>query len=79
MEELATRIENAWMTYNAAVVNRLHPEAEKKVLANILINNTPDIIKALRAMGETPTPTETVVTGDEGEAPRKVKKPDGKR
>lgn len=68
MSELATQIENAWMTYNAAVVNRLHPEVEKQRLANLMINNVNDIIAALR--GE----VGTVIVGDESEpAPKKVK------
>lgn len=70
MSELATKIENAWMTYNAAVVNRLHPEVEKQRLANLMINNINDIIAALRNENE----VGTVVVGDESEpAPRKVK------
>ena len=48
MRELADTIETAWMAYNAAVVNRLHAEEQKRQLANVLINNTTDIIKALR-------------------------------
>ena len=70
MSELATKIENAWMTYNVAVVNRLHPEVEKQRLANLMINNINDIIAALRNVNE----VGTVVVGDESEpAPRKVK------
>ena len=73
--ELATMIENAWMAYNAAVVNRLHPEQFKKQLANIMINNASDIIRALRKPDEQPkTEVETVVTGDEATKTKKVKK-----
>ena len=71
--ELATMIENAWMAYNAAVVNRLHPEQFKKQLSNIMINNASDIIRALRKPDEQPK-TETVVTGDEATKTKKVKK-----
>ena len=63
------------MAYNAAVVNRLHPEQFKKQLANIMINNASDIIRALRKPDDQPkTEVETVVTGDEATKTKKVKK-----
>lgn len=70
MKELAQMIEDAWMTYNAAAINKLHPEVPKNQLANIMINNCKDIIAALRAYAPD---TATVVTGDM-EPPRKAKK-----
>lgn len=73
MRELATMIENEWMTYNAAVVNRLHQSESKTRLANLMINNAKDIITALRAY-KAPLETADVVTGDLGEPPRKTKK-----
>ena len=69
-KELATNIENAWMTYNAAVVSRLHPKVEKERLANLLINNINDIIPALRAYAPE---TVTVITDEKGDTPKKVK------
>ena len=71
MGELAKKIENAWMTYNAAVVERIHPEDAKKQLANVMINNMPEILKALKAYDN--PPQATVVTGDM-EPPKKVRK-----
>ena len=73
MKELAHRIETQWMTYNAAVISRLHPEVEKQRLSNLLINNTPDIIAALKAYEPV---TEVVITGDKDEPPRKTRKKD---
>lgn len=86
MKELAHAIENQWMTYNASVISRLHPDVERQRLASLLINNTPDIIAALKAYEPatdvviTPAvkmygpPTDVVITGDEGEPPRKTRK-----
>ena len=71
MGELAKKLEIEWMRYNAAVVERLHPEEAKKQLANIMINNMPEILKALNAYND--TPKGTVVTGDM-EPPKKVRK-----
>lgn len=73
MKDLALQIENQWMTYNAAVINHLHPEVEKQRLANIMINSMKDIIAALRAYEPE---TDVVITGDEGEPPRKTRKKD---
>lgn len=73
MKELAHKIETQWMTYNAAVISRLHPDTEKQRLANLLINNTPDIVAALRAYEPA---TEVVITGDKDEPPRKTRKKD---
>lgn len=70
MEELATMIEQAWMEWNSAQINRLHPERSKTQLSNILINNCKDIIAALRNYHPE---TSTVITGDM-EPPRKVRK-----
>lgn len=70
MKELAQMIEDAWMTYNAATINKLHPEVPKNQLANIMINNCKDIITALRVYAPEMA---TVVTGDM-EPPRKAKK-----
>lgn len=71
MKELAHMIETQWMTYNAAVISRLHPDTEKQRLANLMINNAPDIIAALKAYEPA---TDVVITGDEGEPPRKTRK-----
>ena len=71
MEELAHAIETQWMTYNASVISRLHPDVERQRLASLLINNTPDIIAALKAYNPA---TDVVITGDEGEPPRKTRK-----
>lgn len=71
MKELAKTLEIEWMKYNAAVVERLHPEEAKKRLANIVINNMTDILKALNAYDD--TPKGTVVTGDM-EPPKRVRK-----
>ena len=71
MKDLAQQIENQWMTYNAAVINHLHPDKEKQRLANIVINNLTDIIAALRAYEPQ---TEVVITGDKDEPPRKTRK-----
>lgn len=73
MKELAHMIENQWMTYNAAVVSRLHPDTERQRLANLMINNAPDIIAALKAYEPA---TEVVITGDKDEPPRKTRKKD---
>ena len=73
MKELAQMIETQWMTYNAAVINRLHPQVEKQTLANIMINNATDIVAALRAYNPE---TDTVITGDKDEPPRKTRKKD---
>ena len=72
MEDLANMAEGLWMRYNAAVVNRLHPDQEKINLANFLINNATDIIKALRAY--TPPETADIPTGDITDPPKKVRK-----
>ena len=71
MKDLALQIENQWMVYNAAVINHLHPDAEKQRLANIMINSIKDIVAALNAYEPA---TDVVITGDEGEPPRKTKK-----
>lgn len=71
MKDLAQQIENQWMTYNAAVINHLHPDKEKQRLANIMINNLTDILAALRAYEP---PTDMVITGDKDEPPRKTRK-----
>ena len=71
MEKLAHTIETQWMAYNASVISRLHPDVERQRLANLLINNTPDIIAALKAYEPV---TDVVITGDEGEPPKKTRK-----
>lgn len=71
MGELAKKIEMEWMKYNAAVVERIHPEEAKKQLANVMINNMTDILKALKAYDG--VPKATVVTGDM-EPPKRVRK-----
>lgn len=73
--ELANLIENAWIEYNSAIVSRLHPQKVKETLGNIMINNTPEIIAALRESDATPVETVDVITGDEKDkAPKKVRK-----
>lgn len=73
MKELAHMVENQWMTYNASVISRLHPDTERQRLANLMINNAPDIIAALKAYEPA---TEVVITGDKDEQPRKTRKKD---
>lgn len=72
-KELATRIEQMWMEYNAAVISQLHPRDVKMSLANLMVNNVNEIIDALRA--EPAPETKDVITGYEGETkPKKVRK-----
>lgn len=73
MKELAHMIEAQWMTYNASVISRLHPDTERQRLANLMINNAPDIIAALKAYEPA---TEVVITGDKDEPLRKTRKKD---
>lgn len=73
-KELATIIEQAWMSYNAACVSRFHPDKAKAYLANIMINNANDIIAALNTYVEPVLTTADVITGDDTVQPKKVKK-----
>lgn len=57
-EKLLFELENAWMDYNASIVSHAGKTNARERLANILINNTPDIIELLK------TNEEVVVTGD---------------
>ena len=69
-ENMLFEIENAWINYNAAVVSHAGKNAARERLANVLINNTPELIKLLK--GEEKTP----VTGDVPESVPKKKKKD---
>lgn len=72
--DLANQIEQTWMEYNAAVVNRLHPEKFKTRLANTMINGVPEILKALRAYEEPVQAEQVVVVDEAGAKPKKVRK-----